>query len=44
MYNYLNSVEGRAHTHKGWKKAEIKGVVPGEKLLPPADPYQSIYS
>ena len=31
MYNYLTSVEGRAHPHKEWEKAEIEGIVSGKK-------------
>lgn len=31
MYNYLTSVEGRAHPHKGWEKTEIEGIVSGKK-------------
>ena len=27
MYNHQTNVEGEAHIHKGWEKAEIKGVL-----------------
>ena len=44
LYNYLTSSKGRNVILKGWKKAGVAGLLDGTTLLPPEDPFHSIYT
>ena len=43
MYNYFTTPQGKEIIHKGWKKANILGTVDGSIILPPENPFQTIY-
>ncbi len=42
MYTYFTS-EGGESIIKGWKKAGVVGLLDGTTILPPADPFETIY-
>ena len=44
IYNYFTTASsGRDIIFKGWKKAGISGVLDGSTILPPEDPFETIY-
>ena len=42
-YNHFTSGKRREIISKGWKKAEIYGLVDGTTELPPKDPFKIIF-
>ena len=42
LYNYLTSPDGAKVISRGWKKAEITGLLDGTTVLPPEDPFYSL--
>ena len=43
MYNYFSTAPGKEAILKGWKKAEILGILDGTVELLPENPFQAIY-
>jgi len=44
IYNYFTTASsGRDIILKGWKKAGISGILDGSTILPPEDPFETIY-
>ena len=42
MYNFFSTERGRLVISKGWKKAEISGLLDSTTVLPPEDPFELI--
>ena len=44
LYNYMTTSKGRDIIKKGWKKAGVAGLLDGTTVLPPEDPFVSLYN
>ena len=44
LYNYMTTSKGRDVIMKGWKKVGVAGLLNGTTVLPPEDPFLSLYS
>lgn len=43
VYNFFSTTSGKEIIGKGWKKAGIAGLFDGTTILPPEDPFESLY-
>ena len=43
VYNYYSTPGGRELIFKGWKKAGVRVIFDGSKVVPPENPYATIY-
>ena len=42
MYNFFSTERGKLVISKGWKRAEISGLLDGTTVLPPEDPFENV--
>ena len=42
MYNFFSTERGKLVISKGWKKAGISGLLDGNTVLPPEDPFENV--